>query len=73
MDGIEMIACIKKDDRLKTTPIMIVSYKDRPEDRRRGLDAGADRYLAKASFHDEALIEAVHDLVGPADDVAAVQ
>jgi len=26
---------------------MIVSYKDRAEDRRRGLDAGADYYLVK--------------------------
>ena len=33
-------------------PVMVVSYKDREEDRRRGLDAGADYYLAKASFHE---------------------
>jgi len=38
---------------------MIVSYKDREEDRHRGLDAGADYYLAKGSFHDEALFDAV--------------
>jgi two-component system sensor histidine kinase and response regulator WspE len=44
--------------------VMIVSYKDRPEDRRRGLDAGADYYLAKGSFHDEALLHAVVDLIG---------
>jgi two-component system sensor histidine kinase and response regulator WspE len=43
---------------------MIVSYKDRAEDRKRGLDAGADYYLTKSSFHDETLIEAVEDLVG---------
>jgi two-component system sensor histidine kinase and response regulator WspE len=66
MDGIELITRLKKDARLGAVPVMIVSYKDRPEDRRRGLDAGADRYLAKGSFHDEALIEAVRDLVGEA-------
>jgi two-component system sensor histidine kinase and response regulator WspE len=45
---------------------MIVSYKDREEDRRAGLDAGADYYLAKGSFHDETLLDAVRDLIGEA-------
>jgi two-component system, chemotaxis family, sensor histidine kinase and response regulator WspE len=48
-------------------PLMIVSYKDREEDRRRGLDAGADYYLTKGSFHDETLLQAVIDLIGEAD------
>ncbi|MBN2993400.1 hypothetical protein JWR97_21365 [Pseudomonas cedrina subsp. fulgida] len=47
-------------------PVMVVSYKDREEDRRRGLDAGADYYLAKASFHDDALLDAVVELIGGA-------
>jgi two-component system sensor histidine kinase and response regulator WspE len=66
MDGIELVALIKKDPHLKSVPVMIVSYKDRPEDRRRGLDAGADYYLAKGSFHDETLLQAVVDLIGAA-------
>jgi two-component system sensor histidine kinase and response regulator WspE len=45
---------------------MIVSYKDRPEDRARGLAAGADYYLTKGSFHDETLLDAVSDLIGDA-------
>jgi two-component system sensor histidine kinase and response regulator WspE len=64
LDGIELVTLIKKDPRVKSLPVMIVSYKDRPEDRRRGLDAGADYYLAKGSFHDEALLRAVVDLIG---------
>ncbi|AOJ98131.1 hybrid sensor histidine kinase/response regulator [Burkholderia vietnamiensis] len=66
MDGIELVMLIKGDPALKRVPVMIVSYKDRDEDRRRGLDAGADYYLAKSSFHDEALLDAVHDLIGDA-------
>ena len=66
MDGIELVTLIKGDPMLKRLPVMIVSYKDRDEDRRRGLDAGADYYLAKSSFHDEALLDAVHDLIGDA-------
>jgi two-component system, chemotaxis family, sensor histidine kinase and response regulator WspE len=68
MDGIEFVRLIKKDSNLKSLPVMIVSYKDRAEDRRRGLEAGADYYLAKASFHDEALLQAVVNLIGEAKE-----
>lgn len=67
MDGIELVGLIKKDASLKATPVMIVSYKDREEDRQRGLEAGADYYLTKGSFHDETLLQAVVDLIGAAD------
>lgn len=64
MDGIELVTLIKKDLRLHQLPVMIVSYKDRPEDRARGISAGADYYLTKGSFHDQTLLEAVIDLIG---------
>ncbi len=64
MDGIELVNEIKQDLHLKSIPVMIVSYKDRQEDRQRGLAAGADYYLTKGSFQDETLIEAVIDLIG---------
>jgi two-component system sensor histidine kinase and response regulator WspE len=66
MDGIELVTLLKKDANLKSLPVMIVSYKDREEDRQRGLDAGADYYLTKGSFHDETLLQAVIDLIGEA-------
>jgi len=66
MDGIELVTRIRSEPRLRTMPVMVVSYKDREEDRRRGLDAGADYYLAKGSFHDDALLDAVADLIGEA-------
>lgn len=64
MDGIELVNRIKRDPRLQGVPVIVVSYKDREDDRQRGLDAGADYYLAKSSFHDEALLDAVEDLIG---------
>ena len=66
MDGIELVGLIKRDARLRELPVMVVSYKDREEDRRRGLDAGADFYLTKGSFHEEELLQAVVDLIGEA-------
>lgn len=67
MNGIELVTLIKQDGRLRQTPVMIVSYKDREEDRRAGLEAGADYYLTKGSFHDDTLLQAVHDLIGEAN------
>jgi len=66
MDGIELVGLIKNDTRLREVPVMVVSYKDREEDRRRGLDAGADFYLTKGSFQEDALLQAVIDLIGEA-------
>ena len=40
LDGIELLKLIRNDVRLKSLPVVIVSYKDREEDRRRGLEAG---------------------------------
>ena len=64
MDGIELVRRIKQDERLRSTPVMIVSYKDREEDRLRGLEAGADAYVTKSSFQEEGWIGRVVDLVG---------
>ncbi|MEK7323048.1 MAG: hybrid sensor histidine kinase/response regulator [Pseudomonadota bacterium] len=66
MDGIELVRMIRQDDKYRDLPVMIVSYKDREEDRYRGMEAGANYYLTKGSFHDETLREAVVDLIGVA-------
>jgi two-component system sensor histidine kinase and response regulator WspE len=68
MDGIELVKLMKKDPNLKSLPVMVVTYKDREEDRRRGLEAGADYYLTKGSFHDETLLQAVLDLIGEGNE-----
>jgi two-component system sensor histidine kinase and response regulator WspE len=67
MNGLELVRSIKQDPKLGATPIIIVSYKDREADRMRGLDAGANYYLTKSSFHDETLVRAVEELIGGAD------
>ncbi|NUT62547.1 hybrid sensor histidine kinase/response regulator [Herbaspirillum sp. C9C3] len=66
MDGIELVGLIRGAPQLQALPVMIVSYKDREEDRQRGLAAGADHYFTKSSFHDESLLQAVVDLIGEA-------
>jgi two-component system sensor histidine kinase and response regulator WspE len=63
LSGIELTRRVRNDTRLARLPVIIVSYKDREEDRLAGLDAGADRYLTKSSFTDDSLITAVADLL----------
>ncbi|MFO0822161.1 MAG: hypothetical protein U0792_03410 [Gemmataceae bacterium] len=43
-----------------------MSYKEREEDRSRGLEMRGELLSAKSSFHDNRFIEAVEDLIGPA-------
>jgi two-component system sensor histidine kinase and response regulator WspE len=67
MNGLQLVQAVRSDDKLRDLPIIIVSYKERDEDRTRGLEVGANAYLTKSSFHDNRFIEAVVDLIGPAD------
>ena len=64
LDGLKLTGLIRSDARLRTLPVVMVSHKDRDEDRLRGLAAGADEYLTKSGFRDEALVEAVGRLTG---------
>lgn len=68
MNGIELVNMIKGNKQSSQIPVIIVSYKDRAEDRLQGMDAGADYYLTKGSFHDDSFINAVHDLIGEASE-----
>jgi two-component system sensor histidine kinase and response regulator WspE len=45
-------------------PVIIVSYRDAEDDRIQGMEAGADYYITKSSFHDDTLVNAIVDLIG---------
>ena len=64
MTGIELIRAVRHEPKFAELPIIIVSYKDRQEDRRLGLEAGASAYLTKSSFQDDSLLRMVEDLIG---------
>jgi two-component system, chemotaxis family, sensor histidine kinase and response regulator WspE len=71
MNGIELVTRVRANPRLVRMPVIILSYKDRAEDRQRGLDAGADFYLTKGSFDNGSFLQAVVDLVGEAAPLAS--
>jgi two-component system, chemotaxis family, sensor histidine kinase and response regulator WspE len=64
MNGIELIKNIRNHPVYSSLPIIVVSYRDRQEDRLQGMEAGANYYLTKSSFEDDTLAQAVADLVG---------
>lgn len=67
MNGIELVTKVRESPRLSTMPVIILSYKDSEDDRRRGLEAGADYYLTKGSFKNNTFLNAVVDLIGAAE------
>jgi two-component system sensor histidine kinase and response regulator WspE len=64
MTGLQLVAAVRADPKLRDLPVVIVSYKERDEDRLRGLEVGANCYLTKSSFHDNRFIEAIEELIG---------
>lgn len=64
LDGLQLVRMLKQDSILRRIPVIMVSYMDRPQDRARALDAGADRFVAKASFDDNALRQEVRQMLG---------
>lgn len=51
ISGWDVLARVRRDPRLRTLPVVLVSSSDRPEDVRRGYEAGANSYLVKR--HDD--------------------
>ncbi len=47
MDGFEVCRKIRQIDSYRETPIMMLTAKTAEEDRRRGMEAGANLYLSK--------------------------
>ncbi len=66
LNGIDLVRRIRQDSKLSALPVIIISYKDREEDRLRGLEAGANYYLTKGSFQDDTFLKAVKDMIGEA-------
>ena len=69
MNGIEFVRTLRGDARFATVPVIVVSYKDREEDRLAGLEAGATAYLTKGAFQDSTFADTVRDLVHGLDDI----
>jgi|ETNmetMinimDraft_26_1059896.scaffolds.fasta_scaffold00078_18 chemotaxis protein histidine kinase CheA/ActR/RegA family two-component response regulator len=64
MDGYEFISKFKSDERYKHIPAIIISTLAKEEEKRKGFEAGADRYIVKSAFDKDTLLTAVESLIG---------
>jgi two-component system chemotaxis sensor kinase CheA len=63
MNGFDLTARIRADKKLADLPVVLVTALASPEDRERGVEAGADAYLVKSSFDQTNLLDVVQRLL----------
>jgi len=64
LDGIDLTRRVRATPRLVKLPIVILSSLSAPEERRRGVDAGADAYLVKGEIEPESFAATLERLTG---------
>jgi CheY-like chemotaxis protein len=64
MNGLELTRKLRSMPQFAHLPVVVVSTRDRPEDRLAGLAAGADAYLAKQGLDASELVALVKRLGG---------
>ncbi len=63
IDGFELVRLTRADPRL-AAPAILVTSRASPEDRRRGLEAGASAYFVKSEFDQRRLLATIQELLG---------
>jgi two-component system chemotaxis sensor kinase CheA len=63
INGFDLTAQVRADARFQHLPVVLVTSLDTPADRERGIAAGADAYIVKRTFEQQALLETVARLV----------
>jgi len=64
MDGFELVTRLRREKNYKDVPIIIVTTRASDEDKRKGMEAGANAYLLKSDFTSEGLLETMERLLG---------
>jgi len=64
VDGFTLCRRIRESERWSSLPVILVTALGSEDDRKRGLDAGADAYVVKQNFDHERLVRLIGDLIG---------
>ena len=64
LDGFSLTERLRADDRYRHVPIIIVTSRAKDEDRKRGIQVGADAYILKGAFDQSSLLSTVQNLIG---------
>jgi two-component system, chemotaxis family, sensor kinase CheA len=63
MDGYEFVRTMRADAASSSIPAILVTSRSAPEDRQRGLDAGAAAYIVKGEFDQKRLLATIEELL----------
>ena len=63
MDGLTLTARIRQEPRYRDLPVILVTSLASDEDKRRGLEVGANAYIPKPSFDQRVLLETLKRLI----------
>lgn len=64
LNGVELVKMVRAKAKFRNLPILILSYKEREEDRLQAFAAGANEVLAKTSLNDETFLKTIFNLIG---------
>lgn len=64
ISGFETVARMRADPTIGGTPAVLVTSRNAPEDKRRGLEAGARAYIVKGEFAQSEFLDTVRRLIG---------
>ena len=63
LDGFSLTERVRADERLRDLPVVLVTSLDSEDDRRRGVEVGADAYIVKGAFDQDRLLETIRRLI----------
>lgn len=72
MDGLELLELLKKDDRTKNIPIILLTNLGQDKDVKKGLEMGADMYLIKAHYTPSQVVEKVEEILNKSQKVESL-
>ncbi len=64
LNGLELTRAIRADPAHAALPVVIITSHGSEEDQRKGIAAGADAYMSKQGFDQQALLATVERLIG---------
>jgi two-component system chemotaxis sensor kinase CheA len=64
LNGLELTAAIRGNPARSSLPVVIITSLGAEDDRQRGIDAGADAYVVKSAYDQQALLATVGRLIG---------
>jgi two-component system chemotaxis sensor kinase CheA len=63
LDGFGLLNALKRDSKLSDIPVILLTSRDNPQDRQRGLDLGAHSYIVKQKFDQSNLLETIRQVL----------